>query len=236
MRVDGRKNDQIRETSIKINYLHHNKASVLIKMGNTSVLCAASLSESVPPFLIGKDKGWVTAEYSMLPSSTPIRNSRERSKISGRTQEIQRLIGRSLRAVIDLEKLGERTITIDCDVLEADGGTRTASITGGYIALALMIKELLDKGDIKEDPLTAKCAAISVGLIDNEILLDLCYKEDFSADVDMNIVMNDSFEFIEIQGTAEEKTFSLEDLNGIIAYAKIGIRRLSQLQDNALVD
>jgi ribonuclease PH len=236
VRVDGRKNDQIRETSIKINYLHHNKASVLIKMGNTSVLCAASLSESVPPFLIGKDKGWVTAEYSMLPSSTPIRNSRERSKISGRTQEIQRLIGRSLRAVIDLEKLGERTITIDCDVLEADGGTRTASITGGYIALALMIKELLDKGDIKEDPLTAKCAAISVGLIDNEILLDLCYKEDFSADVDMNIVMNDSFEFIEIQGTAEEKTFSLEDLNGIIAYAKIGIRRLSQLQDNALVD
>ncbi len=236
MRHDQRENKEIRETTIQTNFLHHNQASILIKMGNTTVLCAASVSDTIPPFLLGKNQGWVTAEYSMLPSSTRVRNSRERTKISGRTQEIQRLIGRSLRAVIDLEKLGERTITIDCDVLEADGGTRTASITGGFVALALLIKELLSSGEIEHNPIIAKCSAISVGLVNDEVLLDLCYEEDYAAAVDMNIVMNDNFEFIEIQGTAEGKTFSQEKLNQMIELAKIGIRRLSQLQNDVLIN
>jgi ribonuclease PH len=233
LRHDGRQKNQLREIAINTEFLS-NVPSVLISMGNTRVLCAATVVESVPPFLMGSGKGWLTAEYSMLPASTASRNRRERFKISGRTQEIQRLIGRSLRAIIDLHKLGERTITIDCDVIEADGGTRTASITGGYIALALAIQKLMKNGILKANPLKGKCAAISVGIVNGKPILDLCYREDVKADVDMNVVMMDNNKFIEIQGTGEESVFSHKQLQEMLSLAEKGINELFENQEKTL--
>lgn len=233
LRHDGRQKNQLREIAINTDFLS-NVPSVLISMGNTRVLCAATVVESVPPFLVGSGKGWLTAEYSMLPAATPSRNRRERFKISGRTQEIQRLIGRSLRAIIDLHKLGERTITIDCDVIEADGGTRTASITGGYIALALAIQKLMKNGILKANPLKGKCAAISVGIVNGKPILDLCYREDVKADVDMNVVMMDNNKFIEIQGTGEESVFSHNQLQEMLSLAQKGINELFENQEKTL--
>ncbi|QOR36948.1 ribonuclease PH [Clostridium sp. 'deep sea'] len=233
MRHDGRQKNQLREIAINTDFLS-NVPSVLISMGNTRVLCAATVVESVPPFLVGSGKGWLTAEYSMLPAATPSRNRRERFKISGRTQEIQRLIGRSLRAIIDLHKLGERTITIDCDVIEADGGTRTASITGGYIALALAIQKFMKNGILKANPLKGKCAAISVGIVNGKPILDLCYREDVKADVDMNVVMMDNNKFIEIQGTGEESVFSYNQLQEMLSLAQKGINELFENQEKTL--
>ncbi|MFP4456337.1 MAG: ribonuclease PH [Clostridia bacterium] len=234
MRIGNRLNDQLRETKIIPHFLDHNKASVLISSGKTKVLCAANVEDRVPHFLLDSNQGWLTAEYSMLPSSTPERNNRERYRVGGRTKEIQRLIGRSLRSVTNLEKLGQRTITIDCDVLQADGGTRTASITGAFVALSILIKDLLDNNKIEENPLTGSCAAISIGIFKGQAILDLCYQEDSNADVDMNIVMNDKGEFIEIQGTAEENTFTMKQLTEMLELANKGIRRLIQIQNLAL--
>ena len=210
----GRKNDEMREVRVTKNYIMHPEGSVLIEFGNTKVICNATVEEKIPPFLRGSGTGWITAEYSMLPRATNNRVQREASKgkIAGRTMEIQRLIGRALRSSIDLGKLGERTIIIDCDVIQADGGTRTASITGAYLAMELAIEKLIDERKLNEIPIISKVAAISVGKIKNEILLDLEYEEDSKADVDMNIIMNDKGEFIEIQGTGEEATFTQDDL------------------------
>ena len=206
----GRKNDEMREVRVTKNYIMHPEGSVLIEFGNTKVICNATVEEKIPPFLRGSGTGWITAEYSMLPRATNNRVQREASKgkVAGRTMEIQRLIGRALRSSIDLSKLGERTIIIDCDVIQADGGTRTASITGAYLAMELAIEKLIDDGKLNEIPIISKVAAISVGKIKNDILLDLEYEEDSKADVDMNIIMNDKGEFIEIQGTGEEATFT----------------------------
>lgn len=234
MRSENKKDDQLRKTEIIPHFLDHNKASVLIISGKTKVLCAASVKDKVPHFLLNSNQGWLTAEYSMLPSSTPERNTRERYRVGGRTKEIQRLIGRSLRSVTNLEKLGKRTITIDCDVLQADGGTRTASITGGFVALSILINELISSGDLKQSPLESTCAAISVGIFEGEPILDLCYQKDSNADVDMNIVMNGKGEFIEIQGTAEKNSFTHKQLNEMLELANKGIRRLIQIQNMVL--
>lgn len=203
----NRKNDEIREIKITKNFIKYPEGSVLIELGNTKVICNATVEEKIPGFLKGMNKGWISAEYSMLPRATSSRTKREvaNGKQTGRTMEIQRLIGRALRACIDLEKLGERTITFDCDVIQADGGTRTAAITGAYLALELAIEKLISQGLIKENPIKSKIAAISVGKVNGEILLDLEYEEDLIAQVDMNIIKNDKGEFIEIQGTGEEK-------------------------------
>jgi ribonuclease PH len=210
--------------------------SVLMQTGDTRVLCSAMLEEKVPPFQKGSGKGWITAEYSLLPSSTNTRTTREssRGKVSGRTSEIQRLIGRSIRSVVDLEKLGERTIWIDCDVIQADGGTRTASITGSFVALALALKKYQEAGIIDEIPLRDYVAAVSVGIVDGEKLLDLDYIEDSGAEVDMNVVMTGRGEFVEIQGTAEGKTFSRQDLDELLALAQKGIEELIALQRNII--
>ena len=218
----GRKNDEMREVRVTKNYIMHPEGSVLIEFGNTKVICNATVEEKIPPFLRGSGTGWITAEYSMLPRATNSRVQREASKgkIAGRTMEIQRLIGRALRSSIDLGKLGERTIIIDCDVIQADGGTRTASITGAYLAMELAIEKLIDERKLNEIPIISKVAAISVGKIKNEILLDLEYEEDSKADVDMNIIMNDKGEFIEIQGTGEEATFTQDDLMKFIEVSK----------------
>jgi tRNA nucleotidyltransferase len=209
----------------------HPEGSVLIEFGNTKVICNATVEEKVPPFLRGTGTGWVTAEYSMLPRATNNRVQRESSKgkLSGRTMEIQRLIGRALRAAVNLEKLGERTVIIDCDVIQADGGTRTASITGGYLALELAIEKLIDTGKLTEIPINSRVAAISVGKIKDEILLDLEYEEDFRADVDMNIIMNDKGEFIELQGTGEEATFTQDELLKFIEISRKGFEKLFKL-------
>ena len=193
MRDNNRKNNEMREVKVTKNYIMHPEGSVLIEFGNTKVICNATIEEKVPPFLKGKGTGWVTAEYSMLPRSTNTRNQREASKgkVTGRTMEIQRLIGRALRSSVNLQKLGERSIIIDCDVIQADGGTRTASITGGYIALEIAVKKLIDSGKLTSSPIISKVAAISIGKVRGEILLDLDYVEDSKADVDMNIIMND---------------------------------------------
>ena len=206
----------------------HPEGSVLIEFGNTKVICNATIEEKVPPFLKGKGTGWVTAEYSMLPRSTNTRNQREASKgkVTGRTMEIQRLIGRALRSSVNLQKLGERSIIIDCDVIQADGGTRTASITGGYIALEIAVKKLIDSGKLSSSPIISKVAAISIGKVRGEILLDLDYIEDSKADVDMNIIMNDKDEFIEIQGTGEESTFTQTDLLSFIEISKDAFSKL----------
>lgn len=227
----GRKNDEMREVRVTKNYIMHPEGSVLIEFGNTKVICNATVEEKIPPFLRGSGTGWITAEYSMLPRATNNRIQREASKgkVAGRTMEIQRLIGRALRSSIDLSKLGERTIIIDCDVIQADGGTRTASITGAYLAMELAIEKLIDDGKLNEIPIISKVAAISVGKIKNDILLDLEYEEDSKADVDMNIIMNDKGEFIEIQGTGEEATFTQDDLMKFIAVSKNAFEKLFEL-------
>lgn len=228
---ENRKNDEMREVKVTKNYIMHPEGSVLIEFGNTKVICNATVEEKVPPFLRGTGTGWVTAEYSMLPRATNNRVQRESSKgkLSGRTMEIQRLIGRALRAAVNLEKLGERTVIIDCDVIQADGGTRTASITGGYLALELAVEKLIDAGKLTEIPINSRVAAISVGKIKDEILLDLEYEEDFRADVDMNIIMNDKGEFIELQGTGEEATFTQDELLKFIEISRKGFEKLFKL-------
>ena len=231
MRNNNRKNDEMREVKVTKNYIIHPEGSVLIEFGNTKVICNATVEEKIPRWLRGTGSGWITAEYSMLPRATNTRVQREstKGKLSGRTMEIQRLIGRALRATIDLEKLGERTIMIDCDVIQADGGTRTASITGAYLALELAIEKIIDERKLKEMPIKAKVAAISVGKVRNELLLDLEYEEDSRADVDMNIVMNDKGEFIELQGTGEEATFTQTELLKFIELSKNAFDKLFKL-------
>jgi len=236
MRPSGRQNNELRQVTITRNYTKHAEGSVLIEMGDTKVLCTASVEERIPQFLRGKGEGWVTAEYGMLPRSTGSRMAREaaRGKQSGRTQEIQRLIGRSLRASIDLKALGERSITIDCDVIQADGGTRTASITGAYIALQDAINSLLAKKQIKKNPLLGQVAAISVGIYNGKPVLDLDYAEDSNAETDMNVVMNEAGAYIEIQGTAEGHAFHPQELNAMLALAGEGITDLIVKQRDAL--
>ena len=236
LREDGRKFNEERKIKITKDVNIYAEGSVLIEVGNTKVICTASVSEKVPPFLRGTGKGWITAEYSMLPRATNERNQREASKgkLTGRTVEIQRLIGRALRSAIDLEKLGERLITIDCDVIQADGGTRTSSITGGYVALALAIKKLLKEEILEENPLIANVAAISVGKINSELMVDLKYSEDSAAEVDMNVIMNKKGEFIEVQGTGEESTFTRAELNGLLDLAEASIKRIIDLQDKVI--
>ncbi|MEC8886291.1 MAG: ribonuclease PH [Pseudomonadota bacterium] len=236
MRIDQRAENQLRPIKITRNYTRYAEGSVLVEFGHTKVLCTASIDNSVPRFLKGQGQGWVTAEYGMLPRSTHTRSDREaaRGKQSGRTQEIQRLIGRSLRAMVDLKKLGENTITIDCDVIQADGGTRTASITGAAVALIDAMNVLLEKKKIKNDPLKGLVAAVSVGIHNGEALLDLNYDEDSTCETDLNVVMTQSGEFIEIQGTAEEKPFTREQANQMLALAEEGIKQLVEEQQKAL--
>ena len=235
-RPSSRANNQLRNIEIIRNYTKHAEGAVLIKFGDTHVLCTASVEEKVPGFLKGKGQGWVTAEYGMLPRSTGSRMDREaaKGKQSGRTQEIQRLIGRSLRAIIDLEKLGERTVMIDCDVIQADGGTRTASITGAYVALHDAVSTLLKNQKISESPLKQAVAAISVGVYKGAPVLDLDYIEDSDCDTDMNVVMTADGGFVEIQGTAEGEPFKREAMNQMLELAEIGITQLFALQNNAL--
>ncbi|MGI9441192.1 MAG: ribonuclease PH [Rubripirellula sp.] len=230
-----RPHDQLRDVEIQRGYLDSNPASVLYRCGRTIVLCTASIEASVPPWLEGKGKGWVTAEYNMLPGSTSPRKRRDRGgKIDGRTTEIQRLIGRSLRAIVDLQKLGEQMITVDCDVLQADGGTRTASITGGFIALAQAVSQLMPDSNIGEGPLTDSVAAVSCGLIGDDVVLDLDYQLDSAADVDMNVIMTGGGRFVEIQGTGEEATFDDQQLAELLRLAKQGIGTLTEKQMQAL--
>ena len=235
-RVSGRSANQLRDVKVTKNYIIHPHGSVLFQMGGTKVLCAASVENKVPPFLRDKGQGWVTAEYSMLPSSTHTRTSREASKgkLSGRTQEIQRLIGRSLRSIVDLEKLGERTVWIDCDVIQADGGTRCASITGGFIALMLAIIKLKKDKLIKEIPVRDHVAAISVGIIGGKNCLDLDYSEDSEADVDLNVIKTGSGGFVEIQGTAEREPFTDKQMKAMLALADKGIKQLIAVQKRAV--
>ena len=233
-RIDNRTLDQIRTTKITPNFAPYAEGSALIQVGNTKVICTATVEERVPPFLRNKGTGWVTAEYAMLPRATQTRTNRETQRPSGRTQEIQRLIGRSLRAVVDMKLLGERQIFIDCDVLQADGGTRTASITGAYVALNLACKRLMNKGTLKKSPLTGELAAVSVGIVQETALLDLCYVEDSNAEVDMNVVCTGGGKFIEIQGTAEGAPFDREQMNELLALAEKGIGELFIIQQNAL--
>ena len=237
-RPSGRAPDEMRTVSFTRRFAKHAEGSVLIEVGDTQVLCTASVEDGVPHFLRGKDQGWVTAEYGMLPRSTHTRSAREaaRGKQSGRTQEIQRLIGRSLRAVIDLKALGTRTITIDCDVLQADGGTRTASITGGYVALAQACDRLVAQRAIAVSPLHGQVAAISVGIVGGRPVLDLDYGEDSQAETDMNVVMRSGGAFIELQGTAEGHAFHRHELDAMLALAGEGIERLFGLQSAALTD
>lgn len=235
MRSDNRKPAELRPLKIKRRFTRVAPGSVLIQAGRTTVLCAAAIERGVPPWMTGQGRGWLTAEYSMLPGSTSPRKRRERNgNLDGRTTEIQRLIGRSLRAVIDLDALGERTVTIDCDVLEADGGTRTLSITGGFLALADAIQAVKDLPDPSRPLLRDSVAAVSVGMVDGEPLLDLCYQEDFAAAVDMNVVMTGTGRFVEIQGTGEEATFSEDELTAMLTLARKGIRELTAFQRKTL--
>lgn len=235
MRPSTRAADELRPINITRNYIKHADGSVLIECGDTRVICTASIDSSVPGFLRGKGSGWVTAEYGMLPRSTGSRMRREASvgKQGGRTLEIQRLIGRALRAAIDTKKLGERTITVDCDVIQADGGTRTASITGAWVALADAIQRLLDAGELKQNPIECQVAAISVGIYRGEAVLDLDYAEDSVAETDMNIVMNDQGGFIEVQGTAEAAAFSEQELGNMLTLGRAGINHIFELQTSA---
>jgi len=232
VRPSGRSVDQMRAIHFTPDFTQHAEGSVLVEFGETRVLATASVESKVPHFLKGKSEGWITAEYGMLPRSTHTRNAREaaRGKQSGRTMEIQRLIGRSLRAVIDRRALGERTITVDCDVLQADGGTRTAAITGGYVALALAMNRLVDRGDLAETPIHGQVAAVSVGIFDGNAVLDLDYAEDSEAETDMNIVMNEAGGLIEIQGTAEGHAFQRSELERLLDLADQGIDELLQAQ------
>lgn len=238
MRVDGRTHDQLRPVTITRNYIKHAEGSCLIEVGDTKVICTATLEERVPPFMRGGGKGWITAEYSMLPRATATRNARESSKgkVGGRTMEIQRLIGRALRSVVQLEAMGERTIWIDCDVIQADGGTRTASITGAFVAMVDAMQKLVESGVWKQLPLHDFLAATSVGVIGEGTLLDLNYKEDSTAIVDMNVVMTGKGKFVELQGTGEDAPFSADQLQDMIALAKSGIGQLIASQKQALAD
>lgn len=237
-RNDGRTPDQLRPVSFESGFTRYAEGSVLVSFGDTKVLCNATVEESVPPFLRGQGKGWVTAEYAMLPRATHQRTAREsiRGKVGGRTHEIQRLIGRSLRAVIDLNALGERSVQIDCDVLQADGGTRTASITGAYVALCQAINRLQADGLLKKNPIIDSVAAVSVGIADGVALLDLDYSEDSTADVDMNFVITGDGRFVEVQGTAEEVPFSIAEMDAMRDKALAGCSELSRLQQGALTD
>jgi len=231
-RGDGRAIDALRPVRMTVDYLRHAEGSVLIEFGDTRVLCVASIEDRVPPFLEGRGQGWLTAEYAMLPRSGNTRSQRESvaGKVGGRTQEIQRLIGRSLRAAVDLKALGERTLILDCDVIQADGGTRTASITGAWVALKRACDALRQRGDLRVDPVKRGVAAISVGVVNGAAVLDLDYAEDSHAEVDANVVMTDAGEFIEVQGTAEGKPFSRARLDELLALAEKGIRELHTLQ------
>jgi len=236
MRPDGRKDNELRPVRITRGFIKSAEGSVLIELGNTRVICTASVEEKVPPFLKDQKKGWLTAEYSMLPRATPTRTIREstQGRIGGRTHEIQRLIGRSLRAIIDLEAIGERTLWIDCDVIQADGGTRTASITGAYIALVDAVRYMIKNGIIERNPIKDYLAAVSVGIVNGSPRLDLCYEEDSIAEVDMNVVMTGSGEFVEVQGTAEGKPFKKETLDSLLRLAEAGITKLINLQKELL--
>lgn len=236
MRPSGRQANEIRQVSFTPDFTRHAEGSVLVEFGDTRVLCTASVEERVPMWMRGKNKGWVTGEYGMLPRATHTRSQREaaRGKQSGRTQEIARLIGRSLRAITDLEALGERMVTVDCDVIQADGGTRTAAISGGYVALALAMQRLASRKAVRKNPLHGRVAAVSVGIYRGEPVLDLDYDEDSEAETDMNIVMNEARRFIEIQGTAEGHAFSDDEFAEMIALAKLGIEHIIAAQDEAL--
>jgi ribonuclease PH len=235
-RIDNRLFDELRQVKITKDYLIHPDGAVLIEVGNTKVICTAIVEERVPPFLKGTGKGWVTAEYSMLPGSTKTRKARDinRLKMDGRTQEIQRLIGRSLRSVVDLNGFGERTLAIDCDVIQADGGTRTASITGAFVAMAQAFNSMRNKKLIEKLPIKSFVSAVSVGIVKQEILLDLCYEEDSNAIVDMNIVMTDKNEFIEVQGTGEESPFKYNELIELIKLGTKGCQELYEIQRKAI--
>lgn len=235
-RYDGREYDEKRNVKITRNYLLYAEGSVLVETGNTKVICTASVDDKVPPFLKGLGEGWITCEYGMLPRSTQTRKPRDssRGKVDGRTMEIQRLIGRALRSVVDLKQLGERSIVIDCDVIQADGGTRTASITGAFIALVDAINSINRHEPFPVYPITNYVAAISVGIVNGEKLLDLCYEEDSNAQVDMNIVMTDSGEFVEIQGTGEQRPFSRSDMDELLRLGEKGVMELIELQKQAL--
>ena len=232
-RIDGRRRDQIRPTSIQLGAQSYAEGSTIISMGDTRVLCAVSVEEVVPRFLEGSGRGWVTAEYAMLPRSTLTRTARETTP-RGRTQEIQRLIGRSLRAAVDMRGLGERTLAVDCDVIQADGGTRTAAITGAYVALYQALATLKRRGDLELIPIKSGVAAISVGMLDGATILDLRYEEDHRAEVDFNVVMTHAGEFIEVQGTAEDGSFSRARLDELLALAEVGIAHLSDIQRAAI--
>ena len=236
MRTDGRKLAQLRPIKITPSYIKTADGSVLIEIGDTKVICTAKLEDRVPPFLRNSGKGWITAEYGMLPGSSSIRIGREssRGKVGGRTHEIQRLIGRSLRAIADLRTLGEKTIWIDCDVIQADGGTRTASITGAYVALAEAVRSWLGRGMISIDPVKDAVAAVSIGIVEGKILLDLCYEEDSKADVDMNFVMTGAGKFIEVQGTAEAAPFTRRQMERMAEIAQTGIKELLKTQKNVI--
>jgi len=236
MRINGRKQDQLRTVSITTNANKYAEGSVLIEFGDTKVICTATVDEKVPPFMKGQGKGWITAEYSMLPRATQTRNQREsaRGKLTGRTMEIQRLIGRALRSVVDLHALGERTITLDCDVIQADGGTRTTSITGSFVAMAVAINRIAEQHKLAKFPITDFLASVSVGIIQNEALLDLNYEEDSKAKVDMNVVMTGNGKFVELQGTGEEAPFSRQELNQLLELGEMGIQELIEIQKSAL--
>ena len=236
MRIDGRKNDQVRHTKVTRNYIKHAEGSVLIEVGDTKVISTASIEDKVPPFLKGSGEGWITAEYNMLPRSTATRKVRDiaRLKLDGRTMEIQRLIGRALRSVVDLKALGEKTIWIDCDVIQADGGTRTTSITGAFIALVDAVNKIHKQKSFKVYPIRKFVCATSVGIVGEEKLLDLCYEEDSNAKVDMNIIGTDDGEFVEIQGTGEEAPFTRSELNEILNLGEKGIKQMIQLQKDCL--
>ena len=235
MRKNGRKPDELRNIVITKNYISHPEGSVLVEFGNTKVICNATIENNVPRFLKGKNMGWVTAEYGMLPRSTNERMRREaKNKQSGRTMEIQRLIGRSLRSSVHLDKLGEKSITIDCDVIQADGGTRTASITGGFVALCLALRSQENESFSSADAIKSYTGSVSLGKVNGEIVLDLDYDEDSNAETDMNFIMNDEGNFIEIQGTAEEGSFSHDELNKMIALASKGIKKIIEIQKEAL--
>jgi ribonuclease PH len=233
-RADGRALDQMRPVRIQTGYLRTAEGSALIEVGNTRVLCAASVEQTVPPFLRGSGKGWVTAEYSMLPRATTTRSPREIVRPSGRTHEIQRLIGRSLRSIVDMSALGERTVILDCDVVQADGGTRTAAITGSFVALWIALRQLVEFGGIKSMPVKDSIAAVSVGIIRGEPMIDLAYQEDSRAEVDMNVVMTGGGRFVEVQATGEQNTFDDAQLSSLLQLARHGIAGLIEIQREAL--
>lgn len=236
LRLDGRRPDEVRRFSAQRGYVKYAEGSALVEMGGTKLICTASVEDKVPPFLRGTGQGWITAEYSMLPRATATRNVRDvtRGYPSGRSQEIQRLIGRALRAAVDLSLLGERTVWMDCDVIQADGGTRTAAINGGFVALVDALRKLLADGAIERFPLRGFVGAVSVGVVDGRLMLDLCYDEDSRASVDMNVVMLDAQQFVEVQGTGEGSTFGLEELSAMLELARKGIREIIERQKEIL--